>query len=137
VVRGARDFVASEIKRYQVKIDIRSVPDEDAMMMGDLQVMQQIFLNLLLHILKPKNREPYTIDISLTTDDSMVEVSLSRETPQNTLSQSNGYFREELLVEDDNGENFLDMALRAHGGGLNVDTRDNRQIYTIRLPVSG
>lgn len=133
VVRDARDFVASEIKRHQVKVDLRSIPDEDAMIMGDQKVIQQIFLNLLLHILKPKNREPYTIDISLTADNSMVEASFSRE----ASGQTDEYFRDELLVKCDNGENFLNLALLAHGGCLKIDARNNRHVYTIRLPATG
>ena len=135
VVRYARDFVASEIKRHRVKIDFRSVPDKDAVIMGDRKVMEQVFLNLLLHMLKPKNREPYTIEISLAAVDSAVEVTFMRQSAEEASPQANGYFQDELLVKNSDGENFLDLALHAHGGNLNLDTRANHRIYTIRLPA--
>lgn len=135
VVRYARDFVASEIKRHRVKIDFRSIPDEDAVIMGDRKVMEQVFLNLLLHILEPKNRQPYTIDIFMTAADSAVEVAFMRQSGEKASPQASGYFRDELLVKNSAGKNFLDLALHAHGGSLGLDTRANHQIYTIRLPA--
>lgn len=135
VVRSARDFIASEIKRHRVKIDIRSIPDEDVVIMGDQKVMEQVFINLLLHMLKPGNREPYAIDISLAAGDSTVEVIFSREYAGKPASKSNGYFQEELLVKNSAGENFLDLALHAHGGSLHLNTRANQRIYTIHLPA--
>lgn len=136
IVRGAWNFVSSEIKRSQVKIDIRSAPDgDDAMVAADRKVMEQVFLNLLLHMLNPKNRAPSTIEVSLKTDSSCVEVTFKREFPQETLSQPDGYFRDDLLVKTDDGKNFLDQALRAHGGSLHLDNRANHRVYTIRLPA--
>lgn len=135
IVRHTRDFVASEIKRDQVKIDIRSIPDEKAVIMGDQKVVEQVFLNLLLHMLKPGNRAPKAIDISLTSADASIQVTFTQQLPDEASSQPNGFFRNELLVKADNDENFLDLALRAHGGSLHLGTQGNQRIYTIHLPA--
>lgn len=136
IVRNIRDFIASEIKRGQIRIDIQSAPGEDLLVMGDQKVMEQVFLNLLLHMLRQGNRAPKSISISLAMAGSTILVTFSQQLPEESSSQPNGFFRDELLVKTGEGENFLDLALRAHGGGLNLDVEANHRTYTIRLPAT-
>lgn len=134
VIRNIRDFIASEIKRGQIGINVHPASGVDPLIMGDQKVVEQLFLNLFLHLLKPGNRTSKSIDISLTVTGSTVEVTFTQQLPEDGNSQPNGFFQNELLVKTGN-ENFLDLALRAHGGSLSLDTRDNHRIYTIRLPA--
>lgn len=137
VIRNIRDFIASEIKRGQIKIDVHPASGADPLVMGDQKVMEQLFLNLFLHMLKPESRASKSIDISLDTTGSTVQVTFTQQLPEGGDSQPDGFFRNELLVKAGEGENFLDLALRAHGGSLSLEIRDNHRIYTIRLPVIG
>lgn len=137
IVRGARDFVESEIKRYQVTVEIQSVPDENTLVMGSQKVMEHVFLNILLHILKPGNKASKAVNISVTEANSSIEVTFTRNLPAGLPPQQNGYFQDELLVKNSNGQNFLVMALEAHGGSLNLASGADHRTYTIRLPAIG
>lgn len=134
VIRNIRDFIASEIKRGQIRINVHPASGVDPLIMGDQKVMEQLFLNLFLHMLKPGNRASKSIDISLTVTGSTVEVAFTQQLPEDGNSQHDGFFQKELLVKTGD-ENFLNLALRAHGGSLSLDTRDNHRVYTIRLPA--
>jgi signal transduction histidine kinase len=137
IIGNIRDFIASEIKRGQIRIDVHSTPGVSPLVMGDQKVMEQLFLNLFLHMLKPENRASRSIDISLTATGATAQVTFTRQLPEDGDSQPDGFFRNELLVKTGDGENFLDLALHAHGGSLSLDTRDSRRVYTIHLPAIG
>lgn len=143
VINGALDILRPIIESKQIDVCVR-IPD-DAIVIGDLQRLQQVFLNLLANAARFVSRGGHiAVDAQVETQQELIEVRVQDDGPgiaEDFLPYVFEQFRQaDSSMTREHGGLGLGLAIsqnlvQLHGGTITATNRDPRgACFTVRLP---